>query len=159
VLLTEEGRKATMRVVRRHRLLETFLVRMLGLDWSEVHEEAEVLEHHLSDRMVNALDRALGHPTEDPHGHSIPDADGRLRERDLTPLEELAVGAKGTVREVNTDQPIRLQRWKTMGFVPGIPLAMLERHEFEDVMHIDVDGEVVVTGREGVTGILVELRS
>ena len=157
--LTGEGEAATMRVVRRHRLVETFLVQMLGLDWSEVHDDAEILEHHLSDRIVNALDRALGHPTEDPHGHPIPDAEGHLRVRNLTPLEELEVGDKGTVREVHAKEPTRLQRWKTMGFVPGSALAMLERHEFEDVMHIDVGGEVVVTGSEGVAGILVELNS
>ncbi|MEE8105031.1 MAG: metal-dependent transcriptional regulator, partial [Planctomycetota bacterium] len=145
-----------LRVVRRHRHIETFLVDMLGLDWSEVHDEAEVLEHHLSDRIVDALDRALGHPTEDPHGHSIPDADGHLRERDLLPLESLEVGATGVVREVHADAPARLQRWKRLGFVPGCALSMIERHDFEDVMHIRVADNVVVTGTEGVTGILVE---
>jgi Fe2+ transport system protein FeoA len=74
-------------------------------------------------------------------------------------LEELEVGDQGTVREVQTEEPARLQRWKTMGFTPGSALAMLERHEFEDVMHIGVGGEVVVTGSEGVVGILVELKS
>ncbi|MHC4162559.1 MAG: metal-dependent transcriptional regulator [Planctomycetota bacterium] len=83
VRLTEEGRLATMQVVRRHRLLETFLVEVLGLDWSEVHAEAEVLEHHLSERMVDAIDGVLGHPREDPHGHPIPDAERRQRWKEL----------------------------------------------------------------------------
>ena len=98
VLLTEEGRLATMRVVRRHRLLEAFLVEMLDLDWSEVHAEAEVLEHHLSERMVDAIDHSLGHPIEDPHGHPIPDAEGRMRARSLEPLTALPVGDSATVR-------------------------------------------------------------
>ncbi|MHC4409712.1 MAG: metal-dependent transcriptional regulator [Planctomycetota bacterium] len=88
-LLTEEGRISTMRVVRRHRLLESFLVEILDLDWSEVHEEAEVLEHHLSERIVDAMDHVLGHPFEDPHGHPIPDNDGRIRTRELEPLAVL----------------------------------------------------------------------
>lgn len=155
--LTATGAAAGLRVVRRHRLIETFLVEMLGLDWSEVHDEAEVLEHHLSDRIVDALDRALGHPTEDPHGHAIPDADGHLRERDLLPLENLEVGATCVVREVHAEAPDRLQRWKRLGLVPGCEIFMIERHEFEDVMHIRVGDDVVVTGTEGVTGILVEL--
>jgi DtxR family Mn-dependent transcriptional regulator len=156
VRLTEEGRLATMQVVRRHRLLETFLVEVLGLDWSEVHAEAEVLEHHLSDRMVDAIDGVLGHPREDPHGHPIPDAAGRLRERALTPLGVLATGDRGTVREVRTDGAERLQRWKELGLVPGASIRMGERLELEDVMHLEIAGKAIVTGSEGVAGVFVE---
>ncbi len=154
--LSEEGRLATMRVVRRHRLLETFLVDVLQLDWSEVHPEAEVLEHHLSPRMVDAIDRVLGHPSEDPHGHPIPDAEGRLRTRDLLPLELLAAGERGTVREVRTAEAGRLQRWKELGLVPGAALVMRKRQDLEDVMHIEMNGREFVTGSEGVKGVLVE---
>jgi DtxR family Mn-dependent transcriptional regulator len=156
VTLTEEGRLATMRVVRRHRLLETFLVDVLHLDWSEVHAEAEVLEHHLSSRMVDAIDRVLGHPSEDPHGHPIPDAQGRLRTRDLMPLELLAAGERGTVREVRTAEAGRLQRWKELGLVPGAALVMRERQDLEDVMHIETGGREFATGSEGVKGVFVE---
>ena len=159
VRLAQSGRDATMQVVRRHRLLETFLVEVLGLDWSEVHEEAEVLEHHLSDRMVDAIDRVLGHPREDPHGHPIPDAEGRLRQRDLTPLQDLGAGESGTVREVRTDTSERLQRWKELGLVPGADLCMRERQDLEDVMHIDIGDRTIVTGTEGVEGVFVELKS
>ncbi len=156
VRLTPTGREATMRVIRRHRLLETFMVQILGLDWSEVHEEAEVLEHHLSDLIVEAIDRALGHPTEDPHGHPIPTAKGDLRERELTPLGAVFEGKRGTVREVHTHEAERLQRWNELGLVPGADFVMRKRQEMEDVMHIDVGDRVVVTGSEGVEGILVE---
>jgi DtxR family Mn-dependent transcriptional regulator len=155
--LTEKGLVATMRVLRRHRLLETFLVEVLHLDWSEVHAEAEILEHHLSERMVNAIDRVLGHPREDPHGHPIPDGAGRLRERDLVPLERLDPGTHGVVREVRANSAERLQRWKTLGLVPGARVHMDRRQDMEDVMHIDVDAKRVVTGTEGVEGVFVEL--
>lgn len=154
--LSEEGRLATMRVVRRHRLLETFLVEVLHLDWSEVHAEAEVLEHHLSARMVDAIDRLLGHPSEDPHGHPIPDAMGRLRTRELVPLGDLGAGERGTVREVRTAESGRLQRWKELGLVPGAALVMRERQDLEDVMHIETDGRSFATGSEGVEGVFVE---
>ena len=154
--LTEEGRLATMRVVRRHRLLETFLVEMLHLDWSEVHEEAEVLEHHLSPRMVDAIDRVLGHPAEDPHGHPIPDAEGRLRVRELLPLEMLGAGERGTVREVRAAEAARLQRWKELGLVPGATVAMEAKQDLEDVMHVRIGDRELATGTEGVHGVLVE---
>lgn len=154
--LTEEGRLATMRVVRRHRLLELFLVEVLGLDWSEVHEEAEILEHHLSERLVTAIDRWLGHPGEDPHGHPIPDAEGNLREHDVVPLVALSSGEHGTVRELRARQAERLLRWKELGLVPGAACRMGRRQEMEDVMHIDVGGATIVTGSEGIEGVFVE---
>ncbi|MGQ0613312.1 MAG: metal-dependent transcriptional regulator [Planctomycetaceae bacterium] len=157
VVLSGAGSMVAMRVVRRHRLVEAFLVRFLGLDWSEVHEEAEVLEHHLSDRMVEAIDRALGHPTEDPHGHPIPDASGSMRERPLQPLARMRAGEKGVVREVRTNDAERLHRFKELGLVPGAKVRMRERQELEDVMHLDVGERLVVTGSEGVEGVFVEV--
>ena len=78
VTLTEAGRRAALAMVRRHRLMETFLVRELGYSWDEVHDEAEVLEHAVSDRMLDRIDAKLGHPTRDPHGDPIPAADGQV---------------------------------------------------------------------------------
>jgi len=156
VRLAEKGLVPTMRVVRRHRLLELFLVEVLGFDWSEVHEEADVLEHHLSDRMVAAMDRVLGHPTEDPHGHPIPDANAALDRRDLTPLGDLGTGEHGTVREVRTDVSERLRRWAELGLVPGAAVRVTERQDLEDVLHLEVDERSLVTGSEGVDGVYVE---
>ncbi len=156
VTLSERGRLATMRVVRRHRLLELFLVEGLGLDWSEVHAEAEVLEHHLSERLVTAIDRWLGHPSEDPHGHPIPDAEGNLREHDVVPLRALASGEHARVRELRARDGDRLQRWKELGLVPGAACRMGGKQEMEDVMHIDVGGRRIVTGSEGIEGVFVE---
>jgi DtxR family Mn-dependent transcriptional regulator len=154
--LTDDGRLACMRVIRRHRLLEAFLVEVLGLDWSEVHDEAEVLEHHLSDRIVDAIDHVLGYPGEDPHGHPIPDADGRVRARTLEPLDALPIDAAATVRELRSEEPERLVRWKELGVVPGARAEMLERRELEDVMRLRVNGQEVLSGTEGLVGVFVE---
>lgn len=93
VMLTSKGERAALAVLRRHRLIETFLVRTLGMDWSEVHEEAEKLEHALSDRLLAKLDAFLGHPAVDPHGDPIPDEQGNLRS---TPLIAVARCRAGT---------------------------------------------------------------
>src|SRR5438552_18978248 len=95
--LTATGRRQALQMVRRHRILETFLVRVLGLDWAEVHADAEVLEHHISDRVLEAIDRLVGHPHEDPHGHPIPDRSGRIRRRALAALTALPPGARAVV--------------------------------------------------------------
>ena len=90
VRLTKKGEKVAIRVVRNHRLLELYLAHALGLPWDEVHEEAENLEHAVSDRLVARIDEYLGHPDRDPHGDPIPDADGKMRTREGTPLAECA---------------------------------------------------------------------
>ena len=98
------GRKAALRVVRRHRLIELFLVQVLKLDWSEVHEEAEILEHVISDRLLDRIDKMLGEPTHDPHGDPIPDRDGNLAVVHATPLAEVGDGDYRVVR-VSDDNP------------------------------------------------------
>ncbi len=157
VRLLKRGRVRAIQVIRRHRLLETFLVNVLGMDWSEVHDEAEVLEHHLSDRMVQAIDRLLGFPTEDPHGMPIPNAESELQERSLIPLAAMALGDRGVVRELRIEAAERLQRWKEVGLVPGAHVVMRQRQELEDVFHLDIDDKQLATGSEGVEGIFVEL--
>ena len=154
--LTEKGRKAALVLVRRHRILETFLVRILGLDWSQVHQDAEVLEHHISDRVLEAIDRLIGHPDEDPHGHLIPDARGRLRSRVLEPLASLPRGARATVREIPDEDERRMTRWKQVGLVPGAVLRVSEVKSMEDVFEIEIGGKTLVTGSEGLEGVLVE---
>ena len=87
--LTGEGRRRALEVVRRHRLLETYLHDALGFDWDEVHEEAEILEHAVSDRLLNRIDEQLGYPRRDPHGDPIPSTDGQVRILSLTPLRDI----------------------------------------------------------------------
>ncbi len=156
--LTAEGRRQALTMVRRHRVLETFLARVLGLDWSEVHEEAEVLEHHISDRVLDAIDRLMSHPSEDPHGHPIPDGHGRLARRALAPLVTLPLGARATVREIRDRDRRRMAAWKIAGLVPGARVRMCEVRALDDVFELEVEGRRLVTGSEGLDGILVERR-
>ena len=103
--LTESGRQAALAVVRRHRLLETFLVRELGYGWDEVHDEAEILEHAVSDMMLDRIDAKLGHPTRDPHGDPIPAADGRVPTPPARQLSDCTEGELGTVAGFPTPIP------------------------------------------------------
>ena len=103
VTLSEEGRRRAMGMIRRHRILETYLVTQLGFGWDEVHAEAEELEHAVSERLLERLDTVLGHPTRDPHGDPIPTADGRLVVPDLVRLETMPVGSDGVVGRIQDD--------------------------------------------------------
>lgn len=157
--LTPSGRRLALRMVRRHRILETFLVRVLGLDWSEVHADAEVLEHHVSDRVLDAIDRLVGHPDEDPHGHPIPDRQGRIRRRALQELAALEPGTRATVREMVDADARRLARWKEAGLVPGAVVRVRAVRVLDDVHEFEVEGRTLVTGRRGIEGVRVEVRA
>src|SRR5437879_7450435 len=113
--LTEKGVVEARRVIRRHRLVELFLTRVLGLDWSEVDAEAEALEHAISPRLEQALAAHLGEPLHDPHGHPIPTRDGLLTTRKLQPLSHFRGGQRVVIREATDEDPARLRRWQTLG--------------------------------------------
>ena len=154
--LTARGRRVAIGMVRRHRILETFLVRVLGLDWSEVHEDAEILEHHISDRVLDAIDRLVGHPAEDPHGHVIPDRDGNVAQRVLQPLATLQRGAFAKVREIRDADHARMVRWKELGLVPGAEVRMTEVRATEGIFELEVEGHRFVCGSQGLDGVMVE---
>jgi DtxR family Mn-dependent transcriptional regulator len=154
--LTPKGTREAMSTIRRHRILETFLVRVLGLDWSDVHEDAEVLEHHISDRVLEAIDRLIGHPAEDPHGHPIPDRHGRIRRRALAPLASMASGARAVVREIRDADRRRLTRWKQAGLVPGAAVRVVEVRAPDEVMVLEVEGRRLVTGSRALEGVMVQ---
>ena len=156
--LSAGGRRAAVEMVRRHRILEAFLVRVLGLDWAVVHEDAEVLEHHVSSRVVDAIDRLMGHPVEDPHGHPIPDRQGRVPRRALVPLATLAAGARAIVRELRDVDGRRLPRWKDAGLVPGAAIRVHHVRPLDDVLEIEVAGRRLAIGSAGLAGVMVEPR-
>src|SRR5437867_7147130 len=110
--LTERGLTEALRVIRRHRLVELFLTRVLGLDWSEVDAEAEALEHAISPRLEQALAAYLDEPLEDPHGHPIPTPEGTLTRRHLQRLCDFQSGQQVIIREAQDDHPGRLRRWQ-----------------------------------------------
>ncbi len=130
VVLTDAGRRAALRVVRRHRLIEAYLVGKLGYSWDTVHDEAERLEHAVSDLLVERMARALGHPQFDPHGDPIPAPDGTIDEARYTPLTEVPDGDTVEIRRVDTSQGDRLRYLEHRGLVPGASIRVLEHHPF-----------------------------
>jgi DtxR family Mn-dependent transcriptional regulator len=138
--LTAVGLAEARRVVRRHRLVELFLTRVLGLDWSEVDAEAEALEHAISPRLEQAIATFLGEPVEDPHGHPIPTAEGTIARRDLKSLSEFQAGQRVLIREVQDDSPERLRRWQTLGLMPGAVVSFLSHQPLDDLFEIEVAG-------------------
>jgi DtxR family Mn-dependent transcriptional regulator len=113
--LTADGRALALRMVRRHRLIETWLVQHVGYRWDEVHDEAEVLEHAVSDRLLDALDDQLGNPTRDPHGDPIPGRDGTVRRPDAVTLAGILPGQTGTVARINDRHPQVLRHLEAEG--------------------------------------------
>ncbi|HEU5040549.1 MAG TPA: metal-dependent transcriptional regulator [Gemmatimonadales bacterium] len=148
VQLTAEGRRAALRMVRRHRLIEAYLVATLGYTWDTVHEEAERLEHAVSDTLVERMAAVLGHPTVDPHGDPIPAADGSIDEPDWFPLAEVPAGRTVELRRVHESQPERLRYIGSIGLTPGVAVTVVERQPFQGPMTVRVDGRTHVIGHE-----------
>lgn len=119
VRLTDAGRDRALQMVRRHRLIETWLVREFGYAWHEVHDEAEVLEHTISDRLLAGIDARLGHPRFDPHGDAIPDADGHVEREPFVLLADAAEGHSGRVLRVSDRDPELLQALEDAGITVG----------------------------------------
>ena len=148
VQLTDEGRRAALRMVRRHRLIEAYLVEFLGYSWDTVHEEAERLEHAVSDTMVERMATALGNPEVDPHGDPIPSADGFVQELSCTPLTDIPVGQTVEIHRVQESQPERLRYIASLGLKPGVLVTVIDRQPFDDLVTIEVGGQQHVIGRE-----------
>ncbi len=148
VQLTAEGRRAALRMVRRHRLIEAYLVQFLGYSWDTVHEEAERLEHAVSDKLVERMASALGHPSTDPHGDPIPEPDGSIHEPACTPLSELEVGETIEIRRVDESQPERLRYLASLGLRPGVVVTLLDRQPFGGPVTLEAAGERHILGHE-----------
>ena len=154
VRLTEQGRAVALGMVRRHRLLETYLHEALGFSWDEVHEEAEILEHAVSERLLDRLDKVLGYPTRDPHGDPIPRADGSSDEVPGTPLDSLAVGDCGLVERLPDRDPQALRAWEEVGLVPGAGVVLVGRAPGALTVALD-DGQMVQLEEALASGIIV----
>jgi len=140
VSLTERGREEALRLVRRHRLIETFLLQHLGYSWDEVHEEAERLEHAVSDGFTERLAEYLGHPDQDPHGDPIPAADGTIQPDYSFPVSAAAPGQRIRISKVG-DDPSTLDYLGERGLVPGRLLCVREVRELDGVVTVeDEDG-------------------
>ena len=146
--LTEEGRRVALRMIRRHRLIESYLVANLGYSWDTVHDEAERLEHAVSDTLVERMAAALGHPTSDPHGDPIPAADGSMIEEDVVPLSERPAGVEFAIRRVGAEDPELLRHLADRGLRPGVTITVVSRQPFNGPITIRLATSEQVIGSE-----------
>jgi DtxR family Mn-dependent transcriptional regulator len=154
--LTTKGRRIALRMLRRHRLLEAYLVRFLGYSWDTVHDEAERLEHAVSEILIERMALALGNPRFDPHGDPIPDSDGEMAELVYTPLAEIPVGETVEIRRVDTSQAERLRYLGDTGLMPGTRVTIIERQPFRGPTTVRSAGREQVIGDELAQQLLCE---
>ncbi len=140
VQLTAPGRGAALAVMRRHRILETYLMEKLHYDWASVDAEAERLEHAVSNELIERMAIALGEPKYDPHGAPIPTKNGEIETPDYRPLVSVVVGQSVTLRQVGDDDPDRLRYLESLGLVPSAELMMLERQPYGGTLTVRVGG-------------------
>jgi DtxR family Mn-dependent transcriptional regulator len=148
VTLTGDGRRAALRMLRRHRVMETYLVSCLGYTWDNVHDEAENLEHAVSEDLIERMSRALGHPHFDPHGDPIPAADGRIVDVSTVRLPDVGIGETVTIARVGTGAADRLRWLADAGLVPGVRITVLDQQPFNGPVTLSLDGVRRVVGRD-----------
>lgn len=139
--LTDDGHRAALGVVRCHRLLEQYLHEKLGFGWDEVHDEADRLEHVLTEELTSRIEQVLGFPTHDPHGHAIPAADLSLRTREGIPLSELADGETGVVEYVRDEDAGMLRYLDSVGLRPGASVAVQRRDHLNALYWLQVNAK------------------
>jgi DtxR family Mn-dependent transcriptional regulator len=157
VQLTARGARVALEVMRHHRLLETYLSEQLGVPWDRVHDEAEVLEHVLSEELESLIAAKLGHPTHDPHGDPIPSPDLRLDEDRTQALEALPVGARGTFVRVSDADPAMLRYLGERGIAPGDAFEVVDRQPFEGPVFARFGTHVHVLGGALARAMRVEV--
>lgn len=156
VRLAEKGLVIALKLVRRHRLIELYLVQELGYELHEVHDEAEVLEHNVSDRFIQAVAEKLGNPNIDPHGDPIPSAEGIILKRDLLPLSEIAPNTPATVARLRAEGNDMLQHILDRGLNLNAHIEVVERDPFEGPITVLVDGEKQIIGYTVAASVWVE---
>jgi DtxR family transcriptional regulator, Mn-dependent transcriptional regulator len=155
--LTEAGRRAALRTLRRHRIIEAYLAQALGYAWDRVHDEAERLEHAASDELIDRMAAAIGEPARDPHGAPIPTREGAVDEPQLTSIDELAVGERARVRRVSDRDGDRLRYLAELGMTPGTTFEVVERAPFDGPITIELpNGARRSVGRVLARQVLVE---
>jgi DtxR family Mn-dependent transcriptional regulator len=156
VQLTAEGRRAALRTIRRHRIIETYLTKVLGYAWDRVHDEAERLEHAASDELIERLAAALGHPTEDPHGAPIPTAEGSVDERRHRTLADLEVGERARMVRVSDKNPSLLRYLAEIALQPGADVEVIARAPFDGPLTLRVGEQEPIVGPNLAEQVLVE---
>jgi len=156
VTLTKDGKRAALEVIRHHRLLEAWLVQTLGYSWDEVHEEAEKLEHVISEDFERRIAAAMGHPLRDPHGELIPTADLKMPLENSTPLSALRPHQKGTVQCVKAADTELLRYLESLGLVPGTEIEIKEYSQYDHNLTVKVGRKTVVLGLNITSKIFIE---
>jgi DtxR family Mn-dependent transcriptional regulator len=156
VALTPAGRKAALEIVRHHRLLELYLAEALGYSWDQVHDEAERLEHTISEEFEERIDAALGYPTTDPHGHPIPNRAGDVEDVVADKLSALEPGEIATVVRVSDSNPDKLRYLGTMGLYPDVEVELLERLPFDGPLRVRIGSAEHIVGSELADSVRVQ---
>jgi DtxR family Mn-dependent transcriptional regulator len=157
VSLTDEGRRVALEVMRHHRLLELYLFQSLGVPWDRVHEEAEVLEHALSEELEELIAAKLGHPTRDPHGDPIPTRELTIEEGPTLSLQSLEPGARGVFARVSDSDPDMLRFLAERGIAPGDGFEVVDKHPFGGPLFVRFGEQVQVLGGDLARAMRVEV--
>jgi DtxR family Mn-dependent transcriptional regulator len=156
VTLTKEGKKAALEVIRHHRLLEAWLVQTLGYSWDEVHEEAEKLEHVISEDFEKRIAAAMGHPLRDPHGELIPTADLKMPLDASAPLSSLRPNQKAKIQRVKADGPELLRYLEEQGLIPGAQVDVRDYSPFDHNLTLKIGRRSAVLGPNITSRIYVQ---
>jgi DtxR family transcriptional regulator, Mn-dependent transcriptional regulator len=157
--LTDEGAGNAVRTIRRHRVLELFLVDVLGYTWDRVHDEADRLEHAVSDELIDRMAAVLGSPTADPHGAPIPESGAEFREQRYPSLADLTPGDRATLRQVPDEDAAALRYLAELELKPGAELEVIDVAPFNGPMRVLINGTEQVLGREIACHVKVEPES
>jgi DtxR family Mn-dependent transcriptional regulator len=157
VRLTAAGQKLAALVVRRHRLVELFLVQVMGMSWAEVHDDAELLEHVVSDRLIDRMDEMLGRPTYDPHGDPIPNQEGSIPPRHLDSLLTCPTGTPLRVTRIADQDPAFLRFIENNNLKPGEPIEVETRDAAADAVHVRGKDRRITIGARAASKLLVEV--
>ena len=155
VRLTEAGTKVALEIIRHHRLLETYLKEIMGFSWSEMHAEAERLEHHISEEFEERIDEMLGYPTHDPHGHPIPTKDGQIADSATQTLAEVEPGERVVVHHVSDADSDLLEYLEDAGLLPKSRVRVVGKEPFNGPITVAMDGAERVIGREVASHVFV----
>jgi DtxR family Mn-dependent transcriptional regulator len=154
--LTESGKKIALEMIRHHRLLELYLAEMLGYSWDQVHDEAEKLEHHISEQFEDKISELLNDPKFDPHGDPIPTKDGLMPELGLKSLSNVDIDKSFEVRRVKNQTPDLLRYLDEHGLTPGAEVIIKKKEPFDGPLELSVDGNKITLGYKIATDILVK---
>lgn len=153
--LTQSGQKIALEIIRHHRLLELYLLEVMGYSWDEVHEEAEKLEHHISERFEDKIAELLDDPTHDPHGDPIPTKDGIMPQLNEEPLIQAQIGQPYIIARVKDQEPERLRYLEKVGLLPGVKLTVTNKAPFDGPLTLQVEGTERVLGYDIARTILI----